>query len=110
MNSILREELVRLGKDRPWELPGAWQPSHNAIACMRTTLRLLAESKMSAADALAETPAARTLRGKMVDACQPVYDAGAAINFRRGALVTEKIAPEMAEKAERKADSVEALV
>ena len=93
-----------------WELPGACTSDDTAAIAVRTVLALAGERDLLArqgskkADGkeytAEEIKFAVETRKTMVAAIKPIFDAGAPVNFKRGALVKMQIAPKTVEKEE----------
>ena len=117
-------ELKRRAGRKNWEVQG-WDAFDNAAVIVRALAQLMGEGEVLN-DEPTPAPANETVEAKVArekadkarvelnhkellawcDAILPILQAGAPINFRRGAMVALKLAPEMAKSEKSTAREV----
>lgn len=103
VNGTFKAEVKRLWDIRIAKNPlHKWNGTDNAVCALRTILTELGCLEML-------KPEHAEARQAAVDAILPIFSAGAPINFRRGFMVSEKIAPALP-KGESESDTADDAV
>ena len=100
MNVTLKKNVERIAKGKQWEVD-KWTGMDNAIAAMRTILEELGCKEVLGPEHAED-------RYEAAKIILPIFEAGAPINFRRGAMVKAGLAPAMS-KSEGSADKSKEL-